>query len=194
MPGGEVLRARIVETEAYLGLEDAACHTSGGRRTARNEVMWGEAGHAYVYMIYGMHECLNAVTRGPGQPEAVLIRAGEALSDEPYFEALLPHLKKDDWLKGPGRLCKALRITRALNGERLDSKDLWIEEGEPLPKARLQSSARIGVAYAGEAAAWPLRFFDRDSRAVSGPRALNRGPNTGDAKLRRPRAKSESGR
>lgn len=172
LPTGEILKARIVETEAYTGIKDRGCHTFGGRRTKRTETMWGAGGHAYVYLIYGMHECLNAVTRTAGHPEAVLIRAAEPLQGDGYWKKELHHLRRQDWLKGPGRLCRAMQISREQNGISLCSSELWVEAGEPLPSRRIQASPRIGIDYAGESAAWPLRFFEKGSEFVSGPKGL----------------------
>jgi len=130
---------RIVETEAYIGPEDLACHAARGRRTARNEVMYGEAGHAYVYFIYGMYYCLNVVTEQPEFPAAVLIRAGEPGA------------------KGPGVLCRELGLTRAHNGLDLTSSELRIEPGEV--SEPVVETTRVGVDYAGEWAAKPWRFY-----------------------------------
>lgn len=168
IPGGPLLKARIVETEAYLGVTDRACHTYGGRRTARTEMMWQDGGRAYVYLIYGLHFCLNAVTRSAKHPEAVLIRAAEPLEGIEYWTNQLPHLKPHEWLKGPGRICKAMQIGKSQNGIFLDGSDLWIERGTLLRSTFRAESPRIGVDYAKEAAGWALRFFDRNSKSVSG--------------------------
>ncbi len=142
---------RIVETEAYLGPTDLACHTSKGR-TARTEVMFGPPGHAYVYLIYGMHLCLNVVT---GHGAAVLIRALEPVSDT---------LGRAD---GPGRLSRALGLSRADNGLPLDRAPLFLAEGKKVAPRFIERSARVGVEYAGEWAQAPLRFFDSRSAHVS---------------------------
>lgn len=141
---------RIVETEAYLGPHDLACHSSKGR-TPRTEVMFGPPGHAYVFLIYGMHHCVNVVTGGGA---AVLIRALEPIDG-------LDGVRTD----GPGRLTRALGITRELDGVPLDAPPLYLSAGQPVPRAR--RSARIGVDYAKEWAAKPLRFFDATSAHVS---------------------------
>lgn len=167
LPDGTLLNGRIVETEAYLGTTDPACHTFGGRHTPRTATMYAAGGVAYVYLIYGMHWCLNAVTRQEGEPEAVLIRAVAAEAGQEHFAAALPHLKPAQWLSGPGRLCRALEIGRAQNGVSLRSDELWIEPGEPVAAADVVAVSRVGVDYAGEAAAWPLRFYVRDEPAVS---------------------------
>jgi DNA-3-methyladenine glycosylase len=141
----------IVETEAYLGPHDLACHAARGR-TARTEVMFGPPGRAYVYFIYGMHFCVNAVTEREGYPAAVLIRALE------------PDPGVDGRTDGPGRLCRALGIDRSHNGERLDGERLYVTTGErrrglARPRAEVSSGPRIGVGYAGEWAEKPLRFW-----------------------------------
>ncbi len=151
---------RLTEVEAYLGVEDAACHTFGGRRTERTATMWGEAGHAYVYLVYGMHHCLNVVTVGEGHPEAVLVRGGVPVAGE---ELMLRRRngRARALADGPGKLCQALRITRSDDGADLctRSSGLWIaSDGWTVPDPEIQCTPRIGVDYAGEAAAWPLRL------------------------------------
>jgi DNA-3-methyladenine glycosylase len=153
--GRERRAGRIVETEAYLGPRDLAAHSARGR-TARTEVMFGPAAHAYVYFIYGFWNCLNVVTGPPGVPHAVLLRALEPLDG----------LKERT--SGPGLLCRALRIDRRLNGADLRGEVLWLEPPSPgAPRARIARATRIGVDYAGEWARRPWRFFDRDSPYVS---------------------------
>lgn len=150
--------ARIVETEAYLGERDDAAHSRGGRRTARVEPMYADGGHLYVFFVYGMHHCANLVTRGPGKPEAVLIRAGEG-----------PDGSSPSLLSGPGRFCSALAITTAASGlDVVAGADFRILRRPRRP--RIGVSPRIGVDYAETARNWLLRFYDRDSRAVSGRR------------------------
>jgi DNA-3-methyladenine glycosylase len=147
---------RIVETEAYKGPQDLAAHSARGR-TARTEVMFGPAGHAYVYLIYGVWECLNVVTAQTGVPHAVLIRAVEPV------EGI------DNTTHGPGLLCRAMHIDRALNGADLRANTLWIERpsASGLRIARIAHSPRIGVDYAGHWARKPWRCFDADSPYVS---------------------------
>jgi DNA-3-methyladenine glycosylase len=146
-------RVRIVETEAYAGPQDLACHSSKGL-TPRTSVMFGPAGHAYVYLIYGMYQMLN-ITCGEGQ--AVLLRAAEPL---------------DGWdadLSGPGRLARALEITRADNAIPLTGQALYLlDSGDP--PARIVRGPRIGVNYAQHWKDALLRFCDADSSAVSKPR------------------------
>jgi DNA-3-methyladenine glycosylase len=154
---------RIVETEAYLGSGDAAAHSWRGRRTPRVEPMYQDGGHLYVFFVYGMHYCANVVTRPEGIAEAILLRAAEGPEGTPA-----------KLLSGPGRLCAALGITAESSGlDLLSGGDLRLFQCERADDARIGISKRIGVAYAGEAADWPLRFFIRNSPAVSGPARLN---------------------
>ncbi len=151
---GRPLVGRIVETEAYQGPKDLAAHSARGR-TERNGVMFGSPGHAYVYLIYGIWDCLNVVTREEGVPHAVLIRAVEPVAN----------LVSKTW--GPGLLCKAMHIDRRLTGTDLCSSTLWIEKPTETKRRRIARATRIGVDYAGAWAAKPWRFFDRDSPYVS---------------------------
>lgn len=167
LPDGEVLCGMIVETEAYLGIGDKAAHSYGDRRTGRTETMYAEAGTAYVYLIYGMYHCLNAVTREAGVPEAVLIRALAGEQGHARWAKHFPKLKPRQWLSGPGRLCRALHIDKSHNGLDLTTSALWIEDsGEPL-EHEIEVGPRVGVDYAEEAAAWPLRFYLKGHVAVS---------------------------
>ena len=170
---GERLVLRLVETEAYLGAPDRASHAWGGRRTARNASLYLSGGYAYVYFIYGMHYCLNAVTGRAGEGGAVLLRAGEPLAgDERMAElrGLLAAPRPGELAAGPGRLCRALGIDRELDGARLDRGELRITEGEPFPDQQVVAGPRIGIAYSGEAATWPLRFAVLGNSHVSRPR------------------------
>jgi DNA-3-methyladenine glycosylase len=170
---GERLVLRLVETEAYLGAPDLASHASGGRRTARNESLYLPGGHAYVYFIYGMHWCLNAVTGEKDTGGAVLIRAGEPVEGEERMAENRGWTRKPrpgDLAGGPGKLCRALGIDRALDGHLLDRPPLTITRGEPVEKEEIVAGPRVGVDYAGEAAAWPLRFAVRGNPHVSRPR------------------------
>ena len=139
---------RIIEVEAYVGPEDQASHASRGR-TKRTEVMFGQPGVAYVYLIYGMYHCFNVVTERTGYPAAILVRAVEVDSRKP------PAL-----IDGPGRVSRFFQIDRTLN--RLDltlGKTLWIEDrGERVAESRIAALPRIGVDYAGAWAAKPWRL------------------------------------
>lgn len=170
---GERLVLRLVETEAYLGGPDRASHAWDGRRTPRNESLYLPGGHAYVYFIYGMHWCLNAVTGERDVGSAVLIRAGEPVDGEERMRenrGFVKKLKPGDLAGGPGKLCRALAVDRTLDGVRLDQGPLRITAGEPVEPAEIAAGPRIGVDYAGEAAAWPLRFAVRGNPHVSKPR------------------------
>lgn len=150
-------RGRIVETEAYLGEEDLACHASKGL-TKRTSTIFGPPGHAYVYLIYGMYEMFNVVAERPGVAHAVLVRAVELHGSSAHGS-----IRAD----GPGRLTRALGITRDHNGASLLHGPITVHEGEA-PK-EIGVSARVGVAYAGSWADEPLRYFDVASPHVSKP-------------------------
>lgn len=172
---GKTLVCRITEAEAYVGRCDKACHAYGGRRTDRTEVMFGPPGHAYIYLIYGMHHCLNLVTEPEGEPSAVLIRGGEPVYGEPEmrrarFGALdkpLTSYQKKNFLNGPGKLCQALSLTRRENGLDLTGETLYVCEspadlGLPCPvpvREQICCGPRIGVDYAEEAREFPWRFW-----------------------------------
>lgn len=173
---GERLVLRLVETEAYLGAPDRASHAWGGRRTPRTESLYLPGGHAYVYFIYGMHFCLNAVTGEADVGSAVLLRAGEPVEGEERMRenrgwTRVP--RPGDLAGGPGKLCQALAVGRELDGVRLDRPPLWIARGTPALSGtggeEVVAGPRIGVDYAGEAAAWPLRFMLQGNRHVSKP-------------------------
>lgn len=169
LPDGTRLAGRITETEAYLGVEDKAAHSYAGRRTPRNAAMWGPAGHAYVYFIYGMHYCMNVVARRPGDPQAVLLRALEPLQG---LEVMRAHragripaarLRPRDLCSGPARLAQALAIDRALDHADLVAGDaLFIERGRRIAPQRIVATPRIGIDYAEEWAHKPLRFTVAD--------------------------------
>jgi DNA-3-methyladenine glycosylase len=150
---GKELRARIIETEAYVGAHDLACHASKGR-TARTEIMFGRAGHAYVYLIYGMYDMFNIVAGDVDDPQAVLIRGAVPL---------------DGWqadLSGPGKLARALRISRAQNGIDLTGETLFLIGG-PAERPELITTKRIGIDYAKEWKDAMLRFVDAGSLHLS---------------------------
>jgi DNA-3-methyladenine glycosylase len=193
----------LVETEAYLGVKDRAAHTWNGRRTPRVEPMWGPGGHAYVYFVYGMHFCMNVVTQRAGIPEAVLLRAGipdgeeERISSKvngaggsgraapqpaSHSEAArrspsspskkIPGSPGLFLASGPARLCAYLGVTTALSGASLSGPELFLSRG---PRARFDVlvGPRVGVDYAGAAAAWPLRFAVAGCPTVTRPKGLS---------------------
>ena len=152
-----ILAGKIVEVEAYVGSQDKACHASKGR-TQRTEVMFGPAGVAYVYLIYGMYHCLNVVTEREEFPSAVLIRAVEI---------------DGELIDGPGRLCRALQIDRRLNRADLTiGESLWFEDrGEVVGRGAIGAHPRIGVDYAG---VWAKKLWQFRLRAVTAPRQTPR--------------------
>jgi DNA-3-methyladenine glycosylase len=165
-----ITAGRIVEVEAYRGPKDRAAHSSGGRRTPRNEVMYGPPGHAYVYFIYGMHYCMNVVCQQVDVPEAVLVRALEPIEGEALMRQRrgLPDAPAWRLCRGPGALCRAMGITRAENGGDLVKGRLRVLAGADVSARDIARTPRIGVDYAGADAARPWRFIVRGSRAVSG--------------------------
>ena len=169
-PGG-LTAVRLTEVEAYLGVGDPACHTFGGRRTRRTETMWGEAGHAYVFLVYGVHNCLNVVTVGRGRPEAVLLRGGGALEGlERIRERRGPTVVERSLTDGPGKLCRALGVTRDHDGIDMcdPSSGLRIcDDGFRVGEEAVRRTHRVGVGYAGEAAGWPLRFITDSTASTS---------------------------
>jgi DNA-3-methyladenine glycosylase len=144
---GRELSAMIVETEAYCGEADTACHAHRGK-TPRNVIMFGEPGHAYVYFTYGMHYMLNLVTEEEGNPCAVLIRAVLPLTGIAQMEARRKR-KGTDLTNGPAKLCQAFRIDKSLNGWDLTlGKELWVEAYKKIPAKSVITAPRIGIFYA----------------------------------------------
>lgn len=172
---GETLVCRITETEAYIGRCDKACHAYNYRKTDRTATLFMEPGHAYVYFIYGMHHCLNFVTEPEGEPAAVLIRGLEAVAGRETMSCLrygkpfseLTAYQRKNFLNGPGKLCKALALTRTddrtdLTGNTLFVCDSLADIGLPCPapaRETICSGPRIGVDYAEEARDFPWRFW-----------------------------------
>jgi DNA-3-methyladenine glycosylase len=160
---------KIVETEAYLGPEDRAAHSSEGRRTARNEVMYGQKGHAYVYFIYGLYYCFN-VTAGnvPGKPEAVLIRALEPVAGEEIMAKRRGRqVKASNLTNGPSKLCMAMDISKTQNRTDLTAPPLFIEDALVVPENNIVDTTRIGVDYSGEWTNKRWRFYIRNNKFVS---------------------------
>ena len=166
---GETLVFRITETEAYVGAVDKACHAYGYRKTRRNATMFGPPGHAYLYLIYGMHTCLNFVTNGEGEPDAVLLRGLEIVEGRDTicrlrygksWEELTAYQRKN-LLNGPGKCCQALALDTSSDGLDLLGDDLYIcrpgKEVTP-PPFRIAEGKRIGIDYAEEAVDFPWRF------------------------------------
>ena len=171
--GGETMVCRITETEAYVGAIDKACHAYGYRRTARTETLFAPPGTAYIYLIYGMYHCLNFVTEPEGEPAAVLLRALEPLAGTEtmtrlrYGDKPLTAYRRKNFLNGPGKVCRALALTRAENGLDLTGDTLFLCDGPedaglppfPVPaEETVVTGPRIGVDYAEEARDFPWRF------------------------------------
>ena len=164
--------------EAYVGEEDPACHAAVGR-TARNAVMYGPSGHAYVYFTYGMHHCFNVVAGTKGRPEAVLIRALEpALGRSAMRRRRGPDVPDRDLARGPARLCRALGLDLRDNGRSLLKPGLFLTDGRPAPRI-LGVSARVGIRQGLD---HPWRFYDAESPFVSPARP---GPPAGRRRARR---------
>lgn len=168
---GTRLSGVIVETEAYLGARDKACHTYGGRRTARNEAMYGVPGSAYVYFTYGMHFCMNVVCGDACEGVAVLIRAIEPVEGH---ERMRRHRgghrtwKDTDLCSGPAKLCQALAIDRAWNGvDLVEGAAFFLERGTPVGSGSLHRTTRIGIDGRGVWTSRLLRWYLKGSRHVS---------------------------
>ncbi len=165
-----ITSGRIVEVEAYNGIIDKASHAFGGRRTARNEIMYADGGVAYVYLCYGIHHLFNVVTNNPEAPHAILIRALEPVKGMDMMLQRVGKKKVDHSLtKGPGNLSKALGLFTKHSGLSLRSKELFIaDDGFVLSKRDIAASPRIGVDYAGDHALLHYRFFVKGNPYVSG--------------------------
>ena len=171
---GELLVCRITETEAYVGAIDKACHAYSYHKTKRNATMFGPAGHAYIYLIYGMHACLNFVTNAEGEPDAVLLRGLEPVYGQdtlcrlrygkPWSE--LTAYQRKNFLNGPGKCCKALSLDTSLDGLDLEGNELFICSSPAdvdisvvlPPPYTVATGKRIGIDYAEEAVDFPWRF------------------------------------
>lgn len=159
---------RITEVEAYVGEDDLACHASKGK-TKRTKIMYGAPGHAYVYLIYGMYHCVNIVTEPKNFPAAVLIRALEPLSGIEQMHTLRHTHNIHNLTTGPGKLCQAMNITREHNGiDVTKSKELYItDDGFSVDEKGIISTPRIGVEYAKHCAAYPWRYYIKNSEYIS---------------------------
>lgn len=170
LEGGTQLVGRITETEAYVGRMDKACHAYNYKRTARTETLFAPPGTAYIYLIYGMYHCLNFVTEPEGEPCAVLIRGIQAVKNgdiiaENRFGRKMDEMsayQRKNFLNGPGKVCKGLKLTREQNGLDLTapSGGLYVCDG-PAPSS-IQIGKRIGIDYAEEAVDFPWRFWTED--------------------------------
>lgn len=159
---GQVLRVKIVETEAY-DQSDVASHSYKGE-TERTKVMFGEAGHLYVYFTYGMHYCCNVVVGLPGKGAAVLLRAGEPMAGQDTMSLSRQGRSGIELANGPAKLCQALAIDKALNGHKLSKSPLKLIIREPIPRHKIVQTTRIGISQAKDV---PWRFYIKDNQYVS---------------------------
>lgn len=168
-----IYKARIVETEAYMGIEDRACQTFGNKKTNRNKIMYEDAGTIYIYQTYGIHYLMNFITRDNNHPEGVLIRAIEPLSEIDNFslnrfglkyENLSAYQKKN-LTNGPGKITKALAIDKKLNGKNLFTENFYLEDD--IKDFQIIADKRIGIDYSKEAKDYPYRFYIKDNPYVS---------------------------
>ncbi len=160
--GRDLLSARLVEVEAYIGENDPACHAAAGK-TKRNEVMYGVGGFSYIYFIYGMYYCLNVVTESTGFPAAVLIRAAEPVEAVDIMRKRYTNPDSNKLTNGPGKLCKAFNLTRKHNGLDLTGDRLYLED-RGYKVSKIERSRRIGIKK-GVDKLW--RFYDPTSAYLS---------------------------
>lgn len=171
---GHILKGKIIETEAYLGIEDKASHSYGGKKTKRVETMYEKPGTAYVYLIWGMYYCLNAITVEKGVPEGVLIRGIEPIKNIDQMiryrfnksAQKLTNYEVNNISNGPGKLTMALNIDTRLNGEDLCGDIIYIEKGEQ-EEFDIVETTRIGIDYSEEAKDYPYRFYIKNNPYVS---------------------------
>lgn len=158
---------KIIETEAYRGTLDAAAHSYSGKPTARTKIMFGPGGYAYVYLIYGMYYCLNIVAGAAGFPEVVLLRALEPVEGIELMKQRRNTEKLRNLCSGPGKLCAAMGIDKRYYGTDLCGDELFLLPGEKVAETNIGATPRINIAYAGEAAAYPWRFIEKDNKFLS---------------------------
>lgn len=167
---GKITSGRIVETEAYRGRDDKACHAFNYKRTKRTETMFMEGGHAYIYLCYGIHNLFNIVVNVEGEPDAILIRALEPIEgvDEMLLRRKINKIKPQ-LTAGPGVLSKAMGIDKSMNNVDLIAIDspVWIELMEPIQVDNIISGPRIGINYAEECVGWPWRFCIKNNDYLS---------------------------
>lgn len=164
---GERISGMIVETEAYLGVEDRAAHSYGGRRTKRTETMYAEGGRVYIFFIYGMYFQFNIVTGPVDRPHAILIRAVEPIEGVEIMRERRGQMKDSNLTSGPGKLCIAMGIDRTANGTDLLGEKIWLEDHKKITPKHIAVGKRVGVDYAEEDADKPWRFWVKDNSFVS---------------------------
>ena len=165
-PSGRRVSGMIVETEAYLGEIDKGAHSYGGRRTARNEIMYSEGGHVYVFFVYGMYYQLNFVTGQIDHPHAILIRAVEPVEGIETMRERRGVMKDKNLTSGPGKLCIALGVDRSFNGADAVGERIWLEEYRDLKKSEIVTGPRVGIDYAEEFVDMPWRFWVKGNEFV----------------------------
>ncbi len=167
--GDDIISGIIVETEAYKGSTDKACHAYQYRRTTRTETMFLDGGHLYVYLCYGIHHLLNVVTNVNGEPDAVLIRAVEWIHGEEFIRKNKSAQKNPlKWTSGPGNVCQAFGIDKTFDQVDLcESDTIWINDAPIYDTEQVISTTRVGVDYAGEDALLPWRFYIKDNPYIS---------------------------
>lgn len=172
---GKIIKCKIVETESYIGKIDKASHAYNERRTKRTEPLFHEGGIAYVYLIYGMYNCMNVISGAKDEGEGVLIRALEPLNEFNYLSNIrfnkdyesLTKAQKLSLTNGPGKLCKALSIDREFNYKKLYEKgDMYITNGDE-EDFEIVETTRIGIDYAEEAKDFPWRFYIKGNKYIS---------------------------
>jgi DNA-3-methyladenine glycosylase len=164
---GTRVSGMIVETEAYLGVEDKAAHSYGGRRTARNEITYAEGGHVYVFFVYGMYYQLNLVTGPSGHAHVVLIRALKPIEGIEIMRERRGTMPDKNLTSGPGKLTIALDIDRSLNGQHLSGERIWVEEYRNFKTSEISSGPRVGIDYAEEFIEMPWRLWVKGNQFVS---------------------------
>ena len=164
---GERVSGMIVETEAYLGIEDKAAHSYGNRRTKRTETMFALGGTVYIFFIYGMYYQFNVVAGAVETPHAILTRAVEPIDGIEIMRGRRGQMKDTNLTSGPGKLCIALGIDKTFNNEDLFGRRLWIEDAPEIAPDKIACGKRIGVDYAKEYAEKPWRFWLKDNQFVS---------------------------
>lgn len=162
-----ITKGRITEVEAYMGEEDKASHSYKNRKTPRTEIQYGEGGFAYIYMIYGMHNCMNIVANQEGVAQAVLIRALEPVQGIELMEKRRNSKDIRALCSGPGRLCQAMGITKAQYGMDLCGKELYLEDAPALKDEEIEQSKRINIDYSEEARDFLWRFSVKNCPYVS---------------------------
>ena len=163
---GKKLVGRIIETEAYLGMNDPCCHSFKGLRTRRTQTMYLPGGHSYIYFTYGMYYCFNVVTGGIKEPEAVLIRAIQPVQGLSEMKKNRNREQLTELCSGPGKLCQALNITKSLNAADLSREGkIYIAKGRKLNPIELDS--RVGLPWHEDSAYWFLRFYIKNNPFVS---------------------------